>query len=121
MWQTVSYLVVGVSLVLAGWALVLVALNRPAGPGLLVGVGVLELVLVLAAVVALASAFGSDHEVEQATVVGYALGMVVIPPIATLWSLEEKTRSGTAVLAVAFVAVAVMAMRVTQLLAGPTG
>jgi hypothetical protein len=113
--------VIVVSLALAAWALVLVVLDRPVGLALLVGVGVLECLVVAMLVVGLHQLLGTDRTLERATFVGYLVASALIPPVATVWSLGERTRYGTTVLLVALLVMPVMVVRVQQVWAGPVG
>jgi hypothetical protein len=107
-----------VGLVLAAWALVLVIANRPPGVPLLAGAALLEALLVGFLIGGIAQMIGSDHHFARAEFVLYLLASVAIPPIAVAWAWGERTRSGTAVLAVAFLVMPVMVLRVQQVWAG---
>jgi len=113
--------VIVVSLALAVWALVLVILDRPVGTALLVAVGVLECLVVALLVVGLVQMVGTDRTMERATFVGYLVAAVLIPPIAAVWSLGERTRYGTTVLLVALLVMPVMVLRIQQVWTGPVG
>jgi hypothetical protein len=113
--------VIVVSLALAAWTLVLVTLDRPVGAALLVAVGVLECLVVALLVVGLVQMVGTDRTMERATFVGYLVAAVLIPPIAAVWSLGERTRYGTTVLLVALLVMPVMVVRIQQVWTGPVG
>ena len=108
-----------VALVLAVWAFVLVAVNRPPSAPLVVGAAVLEVLLVGFLVGGLVQMARSHHHFAHAEFVGYLVACVAIPPLAVAWSWDERSRSGTAVLAVAFLIMPVMVLRVQQVWAGP--
>lgn len=109
------------ALVLAAWALVLVAANRTRRLPLLAAGAVLEAVLLGFVVGGIVQMLGSDRHFARAEFVGYLLGALAIPPIAALWAWGEKTRAGTAVIALAFLITPVMVVRVQQVWAGPVG
>jgi hypothetical protein len=113
--------IVVVALLLAAWALVLVAANRPQGVPLLAGGAVLEALLVGFLVGGIVQMVASEHHFARAEFVGYLLGCVAIPPIAAVWASEERSRAGAAVLALAFLITPVMVLRVQQVWAGPVG
>ena len=110
-----------VALLLAGWALVLTAANRPQGVPLLAAGAVLEALLVGFLIGGIVQMAGSDRHFARAEFVGYLLGCVAIPPTAAVWAWGEKTRAGTVVIALAFLITPVMVLRVQQVWAGPVG
>jgi hypothetical protein len=114
------WLIDAVSLALAAWALVYVALNRLPGRRLLVGVAVLEVLLVGFLVWGLVEMVRDPHSYAHAEFVMYLLACVVIPPAATVWGLGERSRFGTAVLALAFLLMPVMLLRVHQVWTYPS-
>ncbi len=110
-----------VALVLAAWAFGLVLANRPPGAPLLVGGAVLELLLIGFLIGGIVQMVGSHREFARIEFVGYLLASVAIPPAVALWAWGERTRAGTAVLAVGFLVMPVMVLRVQQVWAGPLG
>lgn len=103
------------SLLLALLALVQVVLDRPVG-GLLVGASGLLLVGLLAqAVVGIVQVAGGDRDIATATFVGYLIGCLLVLPAGVVWSLGERSRGGTAVLAVAGLTTAFLVVRVVQI------
>ncbi|MFZ0324550.1 MAG: hypothetical protein WAN48_10505 [Actinomycetes bacterium] len=113
--------IIAVSLVLAVWTLVLLVANRQPGKALYVGGTVLEVLLIGFLVGGVVQMVGSDRDFARAEFVGYLLACVAIPPVAALWGVGEKSRSGTAVLALAFLVTPIMVIRVQQVWAGPLG
>lgn len=112
----VAIMVVG--LVLAAWALVLVIINRPPGVALLAGAAVLEALLIGFLIGGIVQMAGSDRHFARAEFVLYLLACVAIPPIAMAWGLGERTRAGTVVVAIGFLIMPVMVLRVQQVWAG---
>lgn len=104
-----------VALVVAVWLVVLIALDRQPGDLLYGALGVLEAGLVVQLVIGLVMVFGDHGGVNVAAYVGYLVGALVILPAAFLWSVGERTRSGTGVLLVAVVVVPVLFARLHQL------
>ncbi len=107
------------ALLLAAWTLVLAATNRPQRLSLVAGGLVLEALLIGFAIGGIVQMVGSDRHFARAEFVGYLLGCLAIPPIAALWAWGEKSRSGTLVIALGFLLMPVMVMRVQQVWAGP--
>lgn len=114
-------LITVVALLFAGWALICAASNRR--PTLLLfGAGLLlELLLLVFAVGGVVQMAETAHQFAKAEFVGYLLGCLIIPPLAFYWASGEKTRSGTVVIALAFLITPVMVLRVQQVWAGTVG
>ena len=108
-----------IALMMAAWTLVLVAMNRSPGISLVAAGGVLEAMLVGFLIGGISQMVGSDHHFARAEFVGYLLACVAIPPMAVVWAREERSRSGTLVIALAFLLTPVMVLRVQQVWAGP--
>ncbi len=101
--------------VIAVWLVVLIARDRLPDDYLFGGLAVLEVGLVAQLVVGLVQVFGDTGGVNVAAYVGYLVGLVLVLPIAFLWSMGERTRSGTAVLLVGVLVVPVLFLRLHQL------
>lgn len=106
---------ISASLLLAVAALVQVALDRPVGSLLVGASGVLLLGLLVQAVVGVVQVATGDRGVPVATFVGYLLGCLLVLPAGVVWSLGERSRGGTAVLAVAGLTTAFLVVRLGQL------
>ena len=107
------------ALVLALWALLLVALNRLPGRALVLGAVALEAMLVGLLGGGVVQMLRTSHHFNRLVFVVYLLACVAIPPAAGFWASGEKSRSGTAVIAVAFLIPPVMVIRLQQIWAGP--
>jgi hypothetical protein len=114
----VTWLQIVLSVVAAGiavWLVVLIVRNRLPDDYLFGALAVLEVGLLVQLVIGLVQVFGDTGGVNVAAYVGYLVGAVLLLPIAFLWSMGERTRSGTAVLLVAVVVVPVLFLRLHQL------
>jgi hypothetical protein len=107
-----------VALVLAAWAFVLVLFNRPPDVRLLAGGAVLEALLVGFLIGGLVQMARTSRHFPHAEFVLYLLACVAIPPAAAAWGWGERSRAGTAVVAVGFLIMPVMVIRVHQVWAG---
>ena len=107
--------IVLVSLLLATWGGVLAALDRLPGRGLLRGLLLLQLLVLVQAGVAVAKMAGGEVPASVGALGGYLLVSVLIVPLGTYWSLEERTRYSTLVLVVACLVVAVLMSRLLTL------
>ena len=110
-----------VALALAAWALGFVVVNRLPGVPLLAGEAVFEALLIGFLIGGIAQMIGSHRHFARAEFVMYLLACVAIPPAATAWGWGERSRAGTAVIALAFLIMPVMVIRVQQVWAGPVG
>ncbi|GII87234.1 hypothetical protein Ssi03_52240 [Sphaerisporangium siamense] len=110
-------LIIG-ALLLAAACVIVAIRNRAMGVVLLIGLGVLELGLLVQAGIGVAKVIGGQSPHETATFIGYLAGTVVIPPVAAVWALAERTRWGPAVAAVACFAIPVMVGRLLQIWQG---
>lgn len=107
-------MVVVASLVLTLVVLVYVALDRIPDWGLLGLAGLVEAGLLLVTVVAGAQLVRGGHGLpgaDAATLIGYLLIGLMILPIGFVWSLSERSRGATSVLAVAALTVGFMVVR----------
>ena len=111
--------VITVSLLLFAWAIVLVVVNRPPGRAMMAGVAVLEVMLVVFVVGGVVQMLGSDRDFARLEFVGYLLTCAGLVPAAAWWVRDEKSRAAAGVLAVAFLVVPVLVIRVQQVWAGP--
>ena len=103
-------------LVLAGYALLMTALNRRMGIGLLVALGVLEiLLLVQVGLVVAKLASGGRPAGGVAVLIGYLIAMPLVPLAAAFWGLLERSRWGSAVIAVAGLVAAVLMVRLHEI------
>jgi len=98
-------------LLLAGIGGVAYARNRCTGLVALAAAAATELIVLVQVGWAVVRLVQGSHPVEQATFIGYLAGVVVVLPVAVLWSLAERTRWNGVVLAVGAVTVAVMTAR----------
>lgn len=110
-----------VSLVLALWAIVLVAVNRPPGRALWVAMTALEVLLLGFLVGGVVQMLGTDREFARLEFVLYLLGCAAVVPLAAWWVRGEKSRAAAGVLAVVLLVLPVMIVRVQQVWAGPVG
>lgn len=99
---------------LAGWSLVQVVRNRPLDNALFYGISVVELVTLAVVAIAVATLIGGDRPDGMATFVSYLVLLPLVLPVATLWALIERSRWGSAVIAVAALILPVLALRLEQ-------
>ena len=106
------------SLLLAGWAVVLVVLNRPPGRALLVAGAVLEVLLLAFLVGGIVQMAGAEQDLARAEFVGYLLACAAVLPAAYWWVRGETSRAAAGVLAVILVVLPILVVRAQQVWAG---
>lgn len=110
-----SYLVAAIGAVTALWGVIAAIANRPPQNLQIYWAAVTELAVLVQTVVGFI-AIGNGHgPSEPSTAIGYLIGIVVLMPVAIFWSLSERTRFSSLVMAIAGVAVAVMSIRLLQI------
>jgi hypothetical protein len=100
---------------LAGYALLLTALNRRMSVPLLAALGVLEILLLVLVGLIVARLASGEHPASLATLIGYLIAMPLVPVAAGFWGLLERSRWGPAVIAVAGLVAAVLMVRLHQI------
>ena len=107
--------IIVVGLALAGYALLMTALNRRMTVPLLAAVGILEILLLVEVGIIVAKLASGEHPAGLATLIGYLIAAPLVPVAAALWGLMERTRWGPAVIAVAGLVAAVLMVRLHQI------
>jgi len=102
-------------LALAGYALLMTALNRRMGAGLLAALGVLEILLLVLVGIIVARLAEGPRPAGLATLIGYLIAMPLVPVIAGFWGALERSRWGPAVIAVAGLVAAVLMIRLHEI------
>src|ERR1700761_7525521 len=93
--------IIVVGLALAGYALLMTALNRRVGLGLLVVLGVLEILLLVLVGMIVAKLVGGGRPSGVGTLIGYLIRGAIVPVVAGFCRAMERSRWGPAVYAVA--------------------
>ncbi len=112
------------SLVVGVWVLVKLVVNSPvllknrSDRALFWTIAATEVVVGVQAIVGFVMMFTSDREIDRLTFGSYLIGLLLLLPIGTWWSLGDRSRGGTAVLLVAVVTLAAMVLRLSQIWAG---
>jgi F0F1-type ATP synthase assembly protein I len=69
------------------------------------------IVMLVAGIVAIAT---TERDVPTALLLSYLITLVLVPPVAVIWGVAEKSRWGTGVVLIGMWTVSVMAVRVIQ-------
>jgi len=93
------------------WAVVTAALDRRVGRPHLAGLAAVELALLVLVVSAVVELVTGPRPAELATAIAYVVVSPFLLPAATLWTLADRSRPSTLVLAVGCFAVVVVVYR----------
>ena len=108
--------IIVVGLALAGYALLMTALNRRMGLGLLIGLGVLEILLLVLVGIVVARLIGGGRPAGGlATLTGYLIAIPFVPLVAGFWGALERSRWGPAVIGLAGLVAAVLMVRLHEI------
>ena len=103
--------VCALALLMGGWAVVTAARDRRVGRAHLVGLAVVELAVLVLLVAGVVRLVAGPRPEELATSIAYLVVAPCLLPAGTLWTLADRSRPSTLVLAVACLAVVVVAYR----------
>jgi hypothetical protein len=114
----VDFLATGLMLLVAAYgvaALLLTIVGRAPREYLVIASGVLSILVVVLVLIAIGLLVTGERPDEPGTFVGYLVVAAILLPLGTLWALAERSRWGTAVLAVACFALVVVVVRLQDL------
>lgn len=77
-------------------------------------IGAVEIGTLALLVVGIAGVASTERDVPGAILVSYLITLVLVPPIAVVWGVAEKSRWGTGVVLIGMWTVSMMAVRVIQ-------
>ena len=107
---SVTWLAAGVSL-LAAWFTIR---HRLFNDLMFYAIGAVEVGAIALLVTGVVSLARTDRDVPAALLVSYLITLVLVPPVAIVWGVAEKSRWGTGVVFIGMWTVAIMAVRVIQ-------
>jgi hypothetical protein len=111
----VATTIIVASLALAGYALLMTAMNRRMSVILLAALGVLEILLLIQVGLIVARLADGGRPASLATLIGYLCATPLVPVAAAFWGLLERSRWGPAVIAAAGLVAAVLMVRLHQI------
>ena len=109
-----GYLIIAAALALALWGFAAAALHRAPGRALFLAGGVVSVLVLVQAVVAVARIVGGS-EVQAALFVGYLLTALMLEPAAIYLARLEPTRWGSVILAAGGLVLAPLVLRLLQI------
>lgn len=102
------------SLLVAAWALIAAARNRPADITHLAGLAVVEVLVLVQVVLAVVALFRGERPDSVVTFVGYLIAAALVLPAAAALALLERTRWGAVIVGVAALVLPVLLVRLQQ-------
>jgi hypothetical protein len=109
-----AYTIFGLATATALWAAWKTIRHTRVSDAMFYAISAVEIGTVLLLVVGVAALASTTRAVEGTVLVSYLVTLVLIPPIALVWGVAEKSRWGTGVILVGMWTVAIMAIRVLQ-------
>lgn len=114
MLDSVSLSVSLLATVVAVWAAGKTIRHSRISDGMFYAISSVEVGTIILLIVGIAGLMSTHRHVEGALLVSYLITLVLVPPVALIWGVAEKSRWGTGVILIGMWTVAVMAYRVTQ-------
>ncbi|WP_435871763.1 hypothetical protein [Micromonospora echinofusca] len=105
---------IGLSLLVAAWALVATLRHRAPDRVQLAGLAALEVALLALAAVALVAIGGGERPDEPGAFFGYVATVVCLPPLAWVLARMEPTRWGSAIVCAVCLVTPVVVVRLQQ-------
>lgn len=112
--DAVGYSVFWLSLAVALWAIWKTIRHTRISDSMFYAIAAVEVGTVALFVAGIAGLASTTRDVEGTVLVSYLLTLVLIPPIALVWGVAEKSRWGTGVILIGMWTVGIMAIRVLQ-------
>lgn len=109
------------SLLLAAWAGVHLVTGRPSSRALRTAVLGLAGLFIVVGVVGLVGVFDTARPIARVQLAAYLVLSPAIPAAAWWWARGDRSRTGSAVLLIACLTMAVLVARMTTLWNGPSG
>ena len=102
------------SLAVALWAIWKTIRNTRISNAMFYAVSAVEVGTVVLLVAGIAGLASTTRDIDGTVLVSYLLTLVLIPPVALIWAVAEKSRWGTGVIVIGMWTVGIMALRVLQ-------
>jgi hypothetical protein len=109
-----AYSVFWLSLAIALWAMWKTIRHTRISNPMFYAISAVEVGTVVLLVAGIAGLASTTRNIEGTVFVSYLLTLVLIPPIALVWGVAEKSRWGTGVILIGMWTVGIMAIRVLQ-------
>lgn len=112
--DSTAYAIFGLATATAVWAAWKTIRHTRVSDAMFYAIAAVEVGTLVLMVVGIAGMATTSRDVEGTLLVSYLITLVLIPPVALVWGVAEKSRWGTGVILVGMWTVAIMAIRVLQ-------
>lgn len=112
--DAVAYSVGWLSLAIALWAAWKTIRHARISDAMFYAIAAVEVGTIVLLISGVAALVSTEREVDSAVMVSYLVTLVLIPPVALVWGVAEKSRWGTGVIIIGMWTVGIMAIRVLQ-------
>ena len=112
--DAVAYSVGWLSLVVALWAAWKTVRHTRISDLMFYAIAAVEVGTTILLVAGVAALMSTGRDVEGTLLVSYLVTLVLIPPVALIWGVAEKSRWGTGVILIGMWTVWIMSFRVLQ-------
>jgi hypothetical protein len=109
-----AYTICGLATATALWAAWKTIRHTRVSDAMFYTISAVEVGTLVLLVVGIAGLVSTTRNVEGTVLVSYLVTLVLIPPVALVWGVAEKSRWGTGVILIGMWTVGIMAIRVLQ-------
>lgn len=113
-----AYGLCALALAVAAYAGVLTVRAQPYSNGLFYAMAALEILLIAQLVGGCIALAQTSRDIDGVTFVAYLVTVVIVPVVAVLWGVSDKSRWGTGVVVIGMITVAVLCLRLLDLWSG---
>jgi hypothetical protein len=112
--DAVAYSVGWLSLAVALWAAWKTIRHTRISDAMFYAIAAIEVGTIVLLVAGIAGLASTQRDIDAAVLVSYLITLVLIPPVALVWGVAEKSRWGTGVILIGMWTVWIMSFRVLQ-------
>ena len=109
-----AYSIFGLATAIAVWAAWKTIRHTRISDAMFYAISAVEIGTVVLLIAGIAGLASTTRTVEGTVMASYLVTLVLIPPVALIWGVAEKSRWGTGVIVIGMWTVALMAIRVLQ-------
>jgi len=112
--EAVAHSVGWLALAVALWAAWKTIRHTRVSDAMFYAIGAVEIGTVVLLIAGIAGLASTSRDVEGTLLVSYLVTLVLVPPVALVWGVAEKSRWGTGVILIGMWTVGIMTIRVLQ-------
>jgi hypothetical protein len=112
--EAVAHSVGWLALAVALWAAWKTIRHTRVSDAMFYAIGAVEIGAVVLLIAGIAGLASTSRDVEGTLLVSYLVTLVLVPPVALVWGVAEKSRWGTGVILIGMWTVGIMTIRVLQ-------